>query len=103
MVGPPSSPPPSYSFFSGVLFATASEFGFDALGVDTREDVVTALGALGYTAIKADFLELTISERVDVISMADVLEHMPYPRIALAKVSLPHARFIRTGALLTGL
>ena len=48
--------------------------------------MVTALTALGYMAVRSDFLELTISEKVDVISMADVLEHMPYPRIALAKV-----------------
>ncbi len=50
----------------------------------------------GYTAICADFNQLVSVDRVDVISMADVLEHMPYP-----KTSLQHAAgLLRPGGLI---
>ncbi len=32
---------------SGILFATACEYGFDGVGIDARKDVVDALSALG--------------------------------------------------------
>ena len=32
---------------SGILFTTAAEFGFEAVGIDARRDVVDALVRLG--------------------------------------------------------
>jgi 2-polyprenyl-3-methyl-5-hydroxy-6-metoxy-1,4-benzoquinol methylase len=69
----------------GSLVMTAAEFGFDAIGMDTRAETVHKLKSLGYNAVTADFLTLTSSNAYDVVSMADVLEHLPHPPLALRK------------------
>lgn len=73
-------------FGRGGLVMTADEFGFAAFGVDTRPEAVERLEALGYDATCAAFQALHLDEPLDVLSMADVLEHMPAPRAALDKV-----------------
>ncbi|MBX3262311.1 MAG: class I SAM-dependent methyltransferase [Labilithrix sp.] len=73
-------------FGSGGLLMTADEFGFASLGVDARPEAVKRLQALGYEAVCTAFEALTLDEPLDVLSMADVLEHMPAPRAALDKV-----------------
>lgn len=73
-------------FGSGGLVMTADEFGFAAIGVDTRPEAVARLRALGYEAVCTPFESLTFDAPLDVLSMADVLEHMPAPRAALDKV-----------------
>ncbi len=70
-------------FGSGALLATAEEYGYEALGIDTRADSVAFLRELGYDARRADFMELEDETGFDVISMADVLEHLPFPGKAL--------------------
>ena len=69
----------------GTLVMVASEFGFDAAGIDTRNATVERLQSFGYRAIEADFLSAASSQPLDVVSMADVLEHLPYPLPALQK------------------
>ena len=69
----------------GALVMTAAEFGFDAVGLDCRKETVQRITALGYKAIEGDFLNLSIAESFDVVSMADVLEHLPFPVPALRK------------------
>lgn len=73
-------------FGSGGLLMTAEEFGFAAFGVDTRAEAVTRLQGLGYEAVCTAFEALELDEPLDVLSMADVLEHMPAPRAALDRV-----------------
>jgi FkbM family methyltransferase len=73
-------------FGSGGLVITAAEYGFIAMGVDSREQAVAGLAALGYGAILGDLMELSVSDPVQVISLADVLEHVPFPRQALQRV-----------------
>ena len=70
-------------FGNGALLATAAEFGHDAMGIDVRPAVVTAMRSLGYPARCVEFTDFHDAEGFDVISMADVLEHMPFPRQAL--------------------
>lgn len=70
-------------FGAGALLATAAEFGYDAVGIDLREDVVARMRALGFDARCVDLMHLEGS--FDVISMADVLEHTPFPREILKK------------------
>jgi len=72
---------------NGSLLATADEFGFDAFGIDVREKSVTRMHELHYDALCVGFMDLTGAGTFDVISMADVLEHMPFPRLALQKAS----------------
>jgi SAM-dependent methyltransferase len=73
-------------FGNGGLIMTADEFGFAAIGVDARAEAVAGLQALGYTAVCSAFEDLAIGEPLAVLSMADVLEHLPAPRAALDKV-----------------
>ena len=70
-------------FGNGALLTTAAEFGYDATGIDARPAVVTAMRSLGYPARCVEFTDFRDEEGFDVISMADVLEHMPFPRQAL--------------------
>ena len=74
-------------FGSGSLLTTAAEFGYEAKGIDVRSSVVWDIQALGYEAECADLLRFDDPNPFDVISLADVLEHMPFPRAALARVN----------------
>jgi SAM-dependent methyltransferase len=68
---------------NGSLLFTAAEWGFDTLGLDLRPAVADAMSKLGVATRCAHFTDLPRAERFDVISMFDVLEHMPYPVPAL--------------------
>jgi protein O-GlcNAc transferase len=68
----------------GALVMTAAEFGFAALGLDARQEPVAALQRLGYAAAQSEFLAARSETPVTVVSMFDVLEHMVFPRKALA-------------------
>ena len=70
-------------FGNGRLLTTAEEFGFSVVGLDLRESSVRTMRSMGYEAHCADLTEWRPSAPVDVISMMDVLEHMPFPRKAL--------------------
>ena len=71
---------------SGGLVVTAAEYGFAAIGLDTRSAAVEHLRELGYRAEMGDLSNLEVSNPVQIISLADVLEHVPYPRLALQRV-----------------
>jgi SAM-dependent methyltransferase len=73
-------------FGDGTLLMTAQEWGFDVLGIDLRADSVDALNALGVPARCVALDQLDTPGAFDVISMADVLEHMPFPGQALTQV-----------------
>ncbi len=83
-------------FGSGALLTTAAEFGYDVVGLDLREQSVVKMRELGFDARRADLLACDEDAGFDVVSMADVLEHMPYPKPALV-----HARkLLRPGGAL---
>jgi len=71
---------------NGSLLFTAEEYGYHVVGVDLREKNVGGIRGLGYEAYCCPFEEL-IGCQYNVISMADVLEHMPDPRSALIAAS----------------
>lgn len=66
-------------FGNGSLLFTAQEYGFDPLGLDLRQYNVDALKKFGIDALCQDITDLQLERKCSVISMADVLEHMPYP------------------------
>jgi 2-polyprenyl-3-methyl-5-hydroxy-6-metoxy-1,4-benzoquinol methylase len=74
-------------FGAGALVMTAAEYGYDVMGLDLRQANVDAMHKLGYPAITEtieDHEESTgPAETYNVISMMDVLEHMPFPKTAL--------------------
>ena len=71
-------------FGNGSLLFTAQEWGFRPLGLDLRPSSVEALKRLGIEARCADLATLDEPGSFAVISLADVLEHMPFPREGLA-------------------
>ena len=70
-------------FGNGSLLFTAQEYGFAPVGLDLRAESVHAMTELGVESYCVDILQLEQWGRFSVISMADVLEHMPYPGPAL--------------------
>ena len=66
-------------FGNGSLLFTAEEFGFTPVGIDLRRFNVDAISAIGIEAYCKDIVELSQPDVFRLTSMADVLEHMPYP------------------------
>lgn len=81
---------------NGALLFTAQEYGFHPIGTDLRGDNVSLLASLGIEAYQADIADLVLSWPCSVISMADVLEHMPYPKRGLEAAN----RLMTDGAVL---
>lgn len=73
-------------FGNGSLLFTAAEYGFTPVGVDLRKRNVDVMGNIGIEAYCIDVNELTQTDRFNVVSMADVLEHMPFPGASLETV-----------------
>lgn len=70
-------------FGNGSLLFTAAEWGFTPVGLDLRPACVKAMADLGFEAYCQDIATFDQVAGVSVVSMADVLEHMPYPKIGL--------------------
>ena len=70
-------------FGNGSLLITAQEYGFKPIGVDLRADNVALMNTLGVQAHCQDMAQLKLDEECSVISMMDVLEHMPFPGLGL--------------------
>ena len=83
-------------FGNAALLFTAQEFGFDPVGLDLRAANVDTLKKTGVTAHCRDIVDLDQDEHYAVISMADVLEHMPYP---VEGLSAAH-RLLKPGGVL---
>jgi SAM-dependent methyltransferase len=71
-------------FGNGSLLFTAEEWGFIPVGIDLRRSSVEAIQQFGFEAHCIDITGLDGANRFDVISMADVLEHMSFPQEGLA-------------------
>lgn len=83
-------------FGNGIMLTTCEEFGFTPVGIDMRKVAVDIMSSFGFEAYCMDFLEFRQFNSYTIISMADVLEHMPYPKHALA-----HAyKLLEAGGLL---
>ena len=70
-------------FGNGSLLLTAQEFGYKATGIDLRSSSVHALKPYIEDVRYQDFIDVDEHEQYDVLSMADVLEHVPFPKIYL--------------------
>jgi SAM-dependent methyltransferase len=71
-------------FGNGSLLFTADEYGFETFGLDLRPEVVEDLQELGFSAACQDICSAENVPQADVISMADVLEHTPFPAEVLS-------------------
>ena len=84
-------------FGNAALLFTATEWGFTPVGVDLRKDNVETLRKLGMEAHCVPIEDMEGGAgRYSVISMADVLEHMPYPKAGLKAAH----RLLRPGGVL---
>mgnify|MGYP000876505517 FL=1 len=84
---------------NGALLFTAAEYGFTPVGIDMRKATVDALSPIGLEVYHCEFGErvgraalLLADAPVTVISMADVLEHLPLPQRALREANHMLAR-----------
>lgn len=70
-------------FGSGSLLLTAKEFGFDVFGIDLRKKNVEDIQQFGipayYGTLESARHDGIFTSKPTVISMADVVEHEPYP------------------------
>lgn len=80
----------------GTLVEEAQALGYDATGVDRCEPLVRKAQARGLHVECRPAEDLKTGERYDVVTMMDVLEHVPEPRHLLATAY----RLLRTGGRL---
>ena len=83
-------------FGNASLLFTAQEYGFEPVGLDLRRQNVDQLAALGIEAHHLDVSNMDQPARFSVVSMADVLEHMPFPKTGLTSVH----KLLRQGGVL---
>lgn len=74
-------------FGNGSLLFTAQEFGFEPIGVDLRKESVEIIKGLGIDAYCDLVQNIEFEKPISVVSMLDVLEHIPYPKEVLLSLS----------------
>ena len=84
-------------FGNGSLLFTAEEYGYEPIGVDLRKDNVSILQGVGIKAYCNLVQDIEFEKSISVVSMCDVLEHIPYPKDVL--ISL-HSKMENDGCLL---
>ncbi len=84
-------------FGNGSLLFTADEYGFEPIGVDLRKENVKKLQGFGIQAHCDLVQNIEFEKSISVVSMMDVVEHIPYPKEVL--VSL-HSKMETDGCLL---
>ena len=75
---------------TGVFISLAQQHGFDARGIEISDYAAQEARRKGLAVATGTLADLPPSERFDVITMLDVIEHMPDPRrdLALARERL---------------
>ena len=87
-------------FGNASLLFTAREYGFRPVGIEMRLPNVDAARKWGIEAHRGDIAQFDPVDRYDVISMNDVLEHMPYPTGAMKAA---HRLLEKDGILFTSM
>lgn len=83
-------------FGDASLVFAADEWGYKAVGLDIREDNVKMLNDLGYEAHNLCIELYEPKEKCSVISMVNLLQHVPFPGSAVATAS----KLLQPGGLL---
>jgi len=74
-------------FGNGALLLTAQEYGYDVLGVDLRQQYISALSLFDIDVRCMNVLDLKDYNSFDVISLLDVLEHIAFPTPILQHIN----------------
>lgn len=69
----------------GTLMGFAEECGYETFGIDIRADAVQMLSAAGCNVERMDFAEFPEGKPYEVVSMRDVIEHIPFPVAVIEK------------------
>jgi 2-polyprenyl-3-methyl-5-hydroxy-6-metoxy-1,4-benzoquinol methylase len=73
----------------GQLLQTATEEGWDALGIDLSHAAIRLCQQRGLRASRTDFFDSSLDEqRFDVIVMSELLEHVPSPQRFLKRAEM---------------
>ena len=84
-------------FGDGNLLFTANEYGFEPIGVDLRKDNVSTMKTLGIQSYCDLVQNIEFEKPISVVSMMDVVEHIPYPKEVLLSI---HSKMEKNGCLL---
>jgi|APGre2960657444_1045066.scaffolds.fasta_scaffold03483_4 2-polyprenyl-3-methyl-5-hydroxy-6-metoxy-1,4-benzoquinol methylase len=71
---------------SANLLFVVKEFGFNASGIDLRNENVVGAQHYGLDVSCTDIINFHPNKKFDVISLTDVIEHIPYPVPSLEKI-----------------
>ena len=74
-------------FGNGSLLFTASEFGYHSVGLDIRADNVGAMKEFGIEAHELCIEQYKPNRPCTVVSMVNVLQHLPFPGSAIEHAS----------------
>ncbi|MDO9382116.1 MAG: methyltransferase domain-containing protein [Hyphomicrobiaceae bacterium] len=74
-------------FGNGSLLFTASEFGYHSVGLDIRADNISAMKEFGIEAHELCIEQYKPNRPCSVISMVNVLQHLPFPGSAIEHAS----------------
>lgn len=74
-------------FGNGSLLFTASEFGYHSVGLDIRADNVSAMREFGVEAHELCIEQYKPNRPCTVVSMVNVLQHLPFPGSAIEHAS----------------
>ncbi len=72
-------------FGAGYTLKEAKQRGWEAFGIETDEKCVQALHNSGITALKGNFLDISESDKYDIIAMYSVIEHTLNPAAYIRK------------------
>ena len=73
-------------FGNGSLLFTAHEYGFEPVAVDLRKENVLIMQQLGIQGYCDLVQNIKFEKPISVISMMDVVEHIPYPKKVLTSM-----------------
>ena len=84
-------------FGNGSLLFTAHEYGFEPVAVDLRKENVLLMQQLGIQGYCDLVQNVEFEKPISVVSMMDVVEHIPYPKEVLLSI---HSKMEKDGCLL---
>ena len=84
-------------FGNGSLLFTAHEYGFEPIAVDLRKENVSIMQKLGIKGYSGLVQDIKFEKPISVISMMDVVEHIPYPKEVLISM---YSKMEKDGCLL---
>ncbi len=71
---------------TGHFMLTAARAGFSPKGVDVSHRAIARVGALGFEGWVGHVSEIELTEKFDVITLWETIEHLPAPGAALARL-----------------